>query len=484
VWMASGKLIVCLTTVGATTYVSFFLLHANALVSGFAYLLIVLVVAARWGLLESTLTSLAAMLLLNFFFLPPILTLTIADPQNWVALFVFMATAITASQLSAKARQRTLEAQARKAEVERLYELSRSLMMQTGSRDVGAQIAEGVRAKFGFTTVALCNDPPAGKIDFAGPENRQLAEQVLRDIASNDDYIFLWRGKTAGGEEIVVAPISFGGKMTGSIGAIGPAVSEPAWQAVANLAGITVERVRNELAASRIEAARQSEFLKRLLLDALAHEFLTPLTSIKGAITTVRSEFTHDSEEEDLLAVVEEEADKLNGMVDESIDLARIETGEIHIHLSRLSVADVIDRSLDRMASRLDAHRSDVHVPAGIADISADANLAGLVLRQLIDNAIKYSPVGSKIGISAAESNGVIKITVSDEGPGIAHNESEAIFERYYRGFAAQDSVPGTGMGLSIARDIILAHGGRIWAENGPEKGAWFSFTLPMADQR
>jgi two-component system sensor histidine kinase KdpD len=198
----------------------------------------------------------------------------------------------------------------------------------------------------------------------------------------------------------------------------------------------------------------------------------------------VRWEFTHDSQEEDLLAVVEEEADRLNGMVDETIDLARIETGEIHIHLSRLPVADVINRSLERMASRLDAHRSDVHLPAGIPDISADANLAGLVLKQLIDNAIKYSPVGSKIGISASESNGFIKITVSDEGPGIAHNESEAIFERYYRGYAAQDSVPGTGMGLSIARDIIVAHGGRIWAENGPEKGAWFSFTLPIADQR
>src|ERR1017187_8971780 len=208
VWMASGKHILCLTAVAGTTYVSFSLFHTNALVSALAYLLIVLVVAARWGLMESTVTSLAATLLLNFFFLPPILTLTIADPQNWVALFVFMATAITASQLSAMARQRTLEAQARKTEVERLYELSRSLMMQTSNRDVGTQIAEGVRAEFGFTTVALCNAPPAGKVDFAGPENRQLAEQVLRDIASKDDYNFLWRGKTAGGEEIVLGPIS------------------------------------------------------------------------------------------------------------------------------------------------------------------------------------------------------------------------------------------------------------------------------------
>ena len=153
VWKLLGRGLLCLALVSVVTYATFYVLQVNALVAGFAYLLVVLVIAARWGLIESSLTSLAATLCLNFFFLPPILTLTIADPQNWVALFVFMATSLTATQLSSRAIQSAIEAQARQAEVERLYELSRSLMMLDSRRDVGVQIAEKVRQRFGLLSL-------------------------------------------------------------------------------------------------------------------------------------------------------------------------------------------------------------------------------------------------------------------------------------------------------------------------------------------
>lgn len=172
IFETSRRVLVCAILVAAITYVCFSVFHVSALVAGFAYLLLVLVVAARWGLLESTATSIAAMLCLNFFFLPPILTLTIADPQNWVALFVFMTTAITASQLSARARQRAVEAQTRQDEVERLYALSRSLMMLRGEPEVGAEIAQLIKQNFGFRTVAFCNGFD-GRIDYAGSANGQ-----------------------------------------------------------------------------------------------------------------------------------------------------------------------------------------------------------------------------------------------------------------------------------------------------------------------
>jgi len=481
VWKLLARVLLCLVLVGSVTYAAFFLLHVNALVAGFAYLLVVLIVAARWGLLESTMTSLAAMLCLNFFFLPPILTLTIADPQNWVALFVFMATSITATQLSSRARQRTIEAQARQTEVERLYELSRSLLMLDGSRGVGVQIAEKVKQRFGFLAVAFCSGLDE-RIDFAGEVDARLEPHLLHDIASGEDCRYIWKKKDASGDEIVTAPISLGGRVIGSLGAIGPSVSEPAWQAVANLASITVERVRTQAAASRMEAARQSEFLKSLLLDALAHDFVTPLTSIKGAITTVRSEYAHAPDEEDLLAVVEEEGDRLIGMVEETIDMARIESGRIQIKRRSLPLVDLVDVSLKRMSSLLDSTPTEIHVPAGISPVSADPELASLALRQLIGNAVKYSPPGSPIEIAAVARDGMITVTVSDKGPGVPPNEIEAIFERYYRGARVQHSVAGTGMGLSIARDIVSAHGGRIWAENKPGNGAQFSFTLPIAE--
>ena len=151
--MRGARSVAGLGLVATTTWIAFEEIHANALIAGFAYVLIVLVVAARWGLIESLLTSVAAMLCLNYFFLPPVGSLTIADPQNWVALFAFMVTAVTASQLSASARSRAAEAQARRAEVEQLYQISLSLLRMDATRSPGLQIAEKLKNQLGFQTV-------------------------------------------------------------------------------------------------------------------------------------------------------------------------------------------------------------------------------------------------------------------------------------------------------------------------------------------
>jgi len=228
-------------------------------------------------------------------------------------------TAITASKLSSNARQRADEAQARRVEVERLYQFSRSLMLIDTIRDLGVLIAEQVKQHFGFSSVVFC-DGLTGEFSMTGAPDEDLEQQVLRDIAVGGATWFVWRKEsTAKGIEVIVAPVSLGGKIVGSIGAIGPAVSEPALQAIANMVGIAVERARQQDAASRMEAARQNERLRGILLDALAHDFTTPLTSIKGAITAVRSAYQHEAEEDDLLEVVEEESDKLTGMIDETV---------------------------------------------------------------------------------------------------------------------------------------------------------------------
>ena len=474
------RVLACLALVAATTWADFSLLHVNSLIAGFSYVLVVLVVAAKWGFAESFVTSVAAMLCLNYFFLPPVLSLTIADPQNWVALFVFLVTAITASKLSSSARQRAHEAQARRIEVERLYQLSRSLMLVDTTRDLGAQITEQVKGHFGFSGVAYC-DGLTGEVSMTGPPDKRFEEQVLRDIAVGAASWFVWRKEsTPEGIEVIVAPVSLGGRIVGSLGAIGPALSEPALQAIANLVGIAVERARQLEAAGRMEAARQNERLRSILLDALAHDFITPLTSMKGAITTVRSEYGHEPEEDDLLAVVEEEADKLSGMIDETVDMARIEPGRPRIRRCQLSITDLIRSSVDRMKSLLDGRPLEIQVQEGISPVSADPDMMGLALRQLLGNAVKYSPPGSTIAISANQTDGTVTIRVRDQGPGIPQNELESIFERFYRGSGTRDSVAGTGMGLSVARDIINAHQGKLWAENRPEGGAQFSFSLPI----
>jgi two-component system sensor histidine kinase KdpD len=225
--------------------------------------------------------------------------------------------------------------------------------------------------------------------------------------------------------------------------------------------------------------ARRNEQLRSTLLDALAHDFLTPLTSIKSSITTVRSEYTHDPEEDEFLAVVEEETDRLGEMINETTDMARIEPGKPQIQRRQVSVPDLIGSSLRRMKNLLDGRPLEVKIQEDISNVDADPDMIGLALRQLLGNAVKYSPPETMIGISASQIEDTVTIGVRDHGSGIPPDELDAIFERFYRGKKTQESVAGTGMGLSIARDIVRAHHGKLRVQNTSEGGAQFSFTVP-----
>ena len=473
------RVLACLVLVAAITWIAFSVLNVNALIVGFAYVLAVLVVAARWGLTESFVTSVAAMLCLNYYFLPPILSLTIADPQNWVALFVFMVTAITASKLSASVRNRAAEAQARRIEVERLYQLSLSLMLIDTTREPGPQVAASVKNQSGFNTVAFC-DRLTGEIHVAGVQDQRLEQDMLRSVAIGEAAWFVSRNAlTPAGVEAIVVPVTLGGRVLGSLGAIGPSLSEPATQAIANLVAIAIEHARQQVALGRLEVARRNEQLRSVLLDALAHDFLTPLTSVKTAITTVRSEYKHEPEEDDFLAVVEEETDRLSEMINETTDMARIEPGKPQIRRRQVPVLEIIRSSLHRLKALLDSRPLKIQILEDISSVDADPDMIGLALRQLLGNAVKYSPPETEISISASQVGDTVTIAVRDHGPGIPPDELDAIFERFYRGKRTQESVAGTGMGLSIARDIVRAHDGKLRVQNTPEGGAQFSFTLP-----
>ena len=474
------RILACLVLVAAITWTAFSVLHVNALIAGFAYVLAVLIVAASWGLTESLVTSIAATLCLNYYFLPPVLSFTIADPQNWMALFAFMVTAITASRLSESVRRRAAEAQARRIEVERLYQLSLSLMLVDTTKELGPQIAASIKTQFGCFAVAFC-DGLTGEIHGSGIDDRRFEHEMLRAIAIGEDAWFVSRKESApAGVEIIVVPVALGGRILGSLGIIGPSLSEPAVQAIANLAAVAIEHARQQIAFGRMEVARQNERLRTVLLDALAHDFLTPLTSVKSAITMVRSEYKHAAEEDEFLAIVEEEADRLGEMINETTDMARIEPGKPRIRRRKVQIKDIVRSSLERMKNLLDGRPVHIEIQEDIASVNADSDMMGLALRQLLGNAVKYSPPETAIVVSASQSGDTVTIQVRDHGPGVPSDESESIFERFYRGKRTQESVAGTGMGLSIARDIVSAHQGRLWVENAPEGGAQFSFTLPV----
>jgi K+-sensing histidine kinase KdpD len=238
-----------------------------------------------------------------------------------------------------------------------------------------------------------------------------------------------------------------------------------------------------EEAASRAEAARQSEEMKSAMLDALAHEFKTPLTAIKAAVSSLLGDEPATPAHKELLQVMDEEADRLTWLVSESVQIARVEAGRMELRKRPQAVEQIIREALHRTAGVLESRHVEVRVSNAILSVPVDRELVLIVLRQLLDNAAKYSPPGSPIVIGAAEEEGSVVVTVEDFGPGIPQPDLNRVFERFYRGAHARERVPGTGMGLAIAREIVRGHGGDLKVVSRLGHGSEFSFTLPLAEQ-
>ena len=264
-----------LAAVGAITAFYQQAIRVNPTTIALSYVVVILLIATAWGIAESTVASVAAMLCLNFFFLPPVGTLTIADPQNWVALVAFLLTAIVASQLSGRARMRNIEALSRQRDLERLYALSRALLLSEGGAALPRNIARHIADAFGLQAVGVY-DQRRDAVAWAGPLEIQGTEDRLRDVARRGVRL-----REPNGLEVIA--IQLGGQSIGSVAMMHSDLTDTVLQSIANLAAIGIERARGEEATARAEAARESSELRATILDALAHEFKTPLTSMKAA---------------------------------------------------------------------------------------------------------------------------------------------------------------------------------------------------------
>jgi len=244
-----------------------------------------------------------------------------------------------------------------------------------------------------------------------------------------------------------------------------------------------VAQAHAEEATSRAEAAHQSEEMKSAMLDALAHEFKTPLTAIKAAVSSLLSNEPADPAQKELLQVMDEETDRLTWLVSESVQIARIEAGRMEVRKQPQAIPQLIREAIQRMAGALESRTVEARVSDTLPCVPADRELLLIVLRQLLDNSVKYTPPDSPIVISATESEGSVMVTVADCGPGIPAADLNRVFDKFYRGHNARERVPGTGMGLAIAREIIRGHGGEFMVRNRQEHGCEFSFTLPATGQ-
>lgn len=443
------------------------LLPVNNTTVALSLLLAILGVSTWWGLAEATVASVAAMLGFNFWFLPPVGTFTVYDPENWVALLAFLVTAVTVSQLSARARRRAAEAEARRLEIERLYALLQAMLFTGNARKTIREFVNKVVQVFGCGAAALYY-LPADEVVRSGPESKVVSDHELRAVAETE-------GANLDEERgVATAAVRLGGRPLGSLALVGPLPGAESVRAMTNLVALAIERGRALEDATHAEAARQSEVLKSALLDSLAHDIKTPLTSIKAAVGNL----LRGNTERDLLAIIDEEADRLNRLAAEVIAMARIEAGKLHLEKGPVAVADLVAAAVNEHAAALKDRPVTVSVPGDLPPAEADAEFAEQVLKQFVENALKYSPDGSPVTISAELKGGKIVIGVADRGPGIEENERGRIFERFFRGRQHRFSTKGTGMGLAIAKGIVEAHGERIWVESEPGHGSVFYFSL------
>jgi two-component system, OmpR family, sensor histidine kinase KdpD len=467
-----------LGAVTVLTTIDFRLLQVNSATAALTYLLLTLILATRVGLRESIVASIASTLTYNLYFLPPVGTFTIADPQNWVALCAFMATASIASHLASSAREKTKEAGARQQELQRMYNFSRALMLGDRDRTFLSHATQQIAELFELENVWLYQ----GTTDLlckAATGESVLRDSLLRDVASSG---IAWRDK---GGSALIMPIQLGGHNLGSLGVTGAErLSEVALQSMAQLIAIAWERARAQEVANRLEAARQNEQLKSILLDALAHEFKTPLTSIKAAATTLLSRRL-DERECGFLKIIDEEADRLTSLVSDAIELARIGSGPVILQREVFAAEDIIRSALSEVRALFEGWNLELRIEQNLPPVYIDKKLTELAMRQILNNACKYSPAGSAIRISAklhSEQKSVL-LQVANEGPGIPKAEQPLLFEKFYRGREVRNRIAGTGMGLNISREIIQAHGGHIWVESENGKGAQFFVTIPVAEQ-
>jgi len=462
--------------VAGITLVGYRWLHLNPTTLALAYLLGILGISASWGLRQAVFMSAIATLAFNYFFLPPIGTFTIADPQNWIALFAFLVTAVTASELSERARRGARSAVERRQELERLYAFSQLLLSSDSPAELLNLIPRYIVDSFAIRSAAIFLSS-RNDVYRSGP--------TIDGLESSDLQLICVRGEPRfdAAHQLAFMPLRMGMRVVGCMGVSGSLLSRQTLEAIGSLVAISIERAGAVEKLSRAEAARESEQLRSVLLDSVTHEFRSPLTAIKASVTSLLGSPNHSPEErKELLTVINEESDRLNRLIGEAAEMAQLDANKVEFRFESAPIGNAVAEALDELKQLLVQHPVEVRIPAGLPNARMDPAHIKEVLVHLLENAAKYSPAGAPIRITAEARNSdqTITVNIADRGPGIDDFEQSLVFEKFYRGRNQRVQVHGTGMGLAICKAIVEAHGGHLGVTSQLGHGSVFYFSLPL----
>jgi two-component system sensor histidine kinase KdpD len=456
------------------------------------FLTAILIGAVLHGLGPSILACVLATLSYNFFFLPPLYTFTISDPENVVALFFFTVVAVVASNLAARVRGQALSARLRARQTDDLYQFSRKLAAAVTLDDVLWATAHQIAMMLKVRVVLLLPENASIAVRAGFPPEDMLDEADLAAAKwSWEKNRIAGRGSdTLPGGKWLFQPLRTGRGPLGVVGIIrddpGPLLTpdqQRLLDALADQAALAIERVNlaRDLHQARLEV--ETDRLRAALLTSISHDLRTPLASILGSATSLRSQdaILDAATKEALLGTIIEESDRLNRFIGNLLDMTKLESGALKPRSGLNELSEVIGSALQRASKILAGHRIKVDLPPDLPMLALDMVLFEQVLFNLLDNAAKHAPIGSQITVDAGRHGDSVVLRILDEGEGIPPGDVDRIFEKFYRAGGADRRRAGTGLGLAICRGFVEAMDGTITATNRQDRrGAMFVITLPI----
>jgi two-component system sensor histidine kinase KdpD len=496
---------------GAVALVSVFiglvLGQVNLANASMLYLLAVMATAVLYGRGPAILASLIAFLTFDWFFVEPLHQFTVSDPEEWVSLLLFLLTATVTGQLAAGQRQRAREAVQREREAVVLYDVVR--LLGEGHVDSAmAAVAERLRNELHMDALAIDLWRPAGEARrFSAGDASALRDaharaggstRVLQAGHGPSDGRHAAPGRwvrvvqptraKATNNDVDIVPVRVGDRRLGALlfarGREEFTDSEDRLlSAAAGQIGLALERERLDNEATEAEILRRTDQLRAALLSAVSHDLRTPLATIMASAGSLRQTDVAwtDAEREGFAEAIEDEAEHLNHLVGNLLDISRIEGGSLKPQMTWHDLEPLVEDVLDRLAPVTREHRVTVSIPDDLPTLWLDPVEIGEVLYNLVENAAKYSPPGAEISISARRDGNLVRVEVSDRGQGIPLAAMPHLFDPFYRVIDGKPRPQGLGLGLAIVKGLVEAHDGRVWAENRAGSGARFTFTLPMA---
>jgi two-component system sensor histidine kinase KdpD len=452
-------------------------LGANSTTAGMVFLVLVVWFAAEAGIWMALWVALLCALSFDYFFLPPFGTLLIVGIQAWVAMISFLLSCVVVGRVAERARSQARQADERRADLERLYELSQEMMLQGDAAGLIRELPGLIARIFALDGVVLYVRDQDQFYTSTGdlPMSIQASMRAMT-LGQNPTQVIPGA--------FTVRTLMVGLQPVGALGLRPARLSHEVATAVSAQVAIALTRSMAIETTTHMEAAREGERLRAALIDSLTHELRTPLTAIRAAATMLTGgEGLDEAGRLELAAIVDEESARLDRLIGEAVEMAEINANVVEVRPVPHHPRALLDQAVEESSKALAGRRVVVSVEEPELPAWFDPHLLSRVLRHLLENAARFTPPGGRILLSSRRAGERLEFSVEDDGPGIDAVDLPFIFDKFYRGKRRAGKSKGTGMGLAISRAILAAHGGQIEAISSPEKGACFRFWVPLVEK-